>query len=92
MINKKLKGLTVDQKNEIKETFSIFDKEEKDEMKINDLKIAMMALGLKPSTDEIERIIKQIKADNSGMSDSLSYQQFYDIVAYKVVSFKKYKF
>ena len=54
--------LTLEQKKEVKECYKIFTDKYKDGLlRVADLKIAMMGLGLSPTNDEIERIITQLK-------------------------------
>jgi len=70
--------------NEIKETFEILKtSDDSDLMEIENLKTGMMGLGLNPSNDEINRILKQLKIFTC--ESRINFQQFYDIVAHRLV-------
>ena len=64
-------------------------------MRVKDLKIAMMGLGLNPSNDEIERIITQLKLSKKLKKDdvleTMTFEEFYDNVHFRVIN-KKYNF
>ena len=64
-------------------------------MRVKDLKIAMMGLGLNPSNDEIERIITQLKLSKKLKKDdvleTMTFDEFYDNVHFRVIN-KKYNF
>ena len=54
------KELTIEQKQEVKETYKILTEKYDDKLlRIEDLKTAMMGLGLSVSNDEINRIIEE---------------------------------
>ena len=86
--------LSLEQKKEIRDSFKIFTQKYEDGLlRVNDLKIAMMSLGLNPSNDEIERIISQLKVSkknlkNEESSITLDYDEFYDIVHFRVINKK----
>ena len=85
--------LSVNQKKEVKDAYKIFtDKYPDGLLRVNDLKIAMMGLGLYPSNDEIERIITQLKLSKKiGKDDKLetmTFDEFYDIVHFRVINKK----
>ena len=85
--------LTINQKKEVKDAYKIFtDKYPDGLLRVNDLKIAMMGLGLYPSNDEIDRIITQLKLSKKmGKDDTLeamTFEEFYDIVHFRVINKK----
>ena len=85
--------LTINQKKEVKDAYKIITNKYPDGLlRVNDLKIAMMGLGLYPSNDEIERIITQLKLSKKmGKDDvleSMTFEEFYDIVHFRVINKK----
>ena len=88
--------LTLEQKKEVKECYKIFTDKYKDGLlRVADLKIAMMGLGLSPTNDEIERIITQLKLfkkmDKNDELVTLTFDEFYDIIHFRLIS-KKFSF
>ena len=88
--------LSIIQKKEIKDAFKIITNKYPDGlMRVKDLKIAMMGLGLNPSNDEIERIITQLKLSKKLKKDdvleTMTFEEFYDNVHFRVIN-KKYNF
>ena len=65
----KLKGLTDDQIQEIREAFDLFDTDGSGTIDAKELKVAMRALGLDAKKDEIRRMINDIDKDGSGTID-----------------------
>jgi Ca2+-binding EF-hand superfamily protein len=86
-INPRLREISYDTIKEIQETFEIFDSEKNGCMKLDDLKIALMSLGLKTSNDEFQRFVKQFKLNNVE-KDFLNYQEFYEIASMRLVILK----
>ena len=90
--------LTQEQIEEIRETFDILDINKINQINFTDLKIAMLALGLTPSDDEFERIIKQIgneqiireNFNNNRSKQCVSFQEFYEIVSFRLVKINLY--
>ena len=85
--------LTISQKKEVKDAYKIFTKNYPDGLlRVKDLKISMMGLGLYPSNDEIERIITQLKLSKKmGKDDileTMTFEEFYDIVHFRVINKK----
>ena len=85
--------LSISQKKEVKEAYKIITNKYSDGLlRVNDLKIAMMGLGLYPSNDEIERIITQLKLSKKmGKDDvleTMTFEEFYDIVHFRVINKK----
>ena len=88
--------LSIIQKKEIKDAYKIITNKYPDGlMRVKDLKIAMMGLGLNPSNDEIERIITQLKLSKKLKKDdvleTMTFDEFYDNVHFRVIN-KKYNF
>ena len=85
--------LSISQKKEVKDAYKIMTNKFGDGLlRVNDLKIAMMGLGLYPSNDEIERIITQLKLSKKmGKDDileTMTFEEFYDIVHFRVINKK----
>ena len=85
--------LSTTQKKEVRDAYKIItNKYEDGLLRVNDLKIAMMGLGLYPSNDEIERIITQLKLSKKmGKDDileTMTFDEFYDIVHFRVINKK----
>ena len=85
--------LSITQKKEVKDAYKIITNKYPDGLlRVNDLKIAMMGLGLYPSNDEIERIITQLKLSKKmGKDDileTMNFEEFYDIVHFRVINKK----
>ena len=88
--------LSISQKKEVKDAYKIITNKYPDGLlRVNDLKIAMMGLGLNPSNDEIERIITQLKLSKKLKKDdvleTMTFEEFYDNVHFRVIN-KKYNF
>ena len=88
--------LTITQKKEVKDAYKIITNKYPDGLlRVNDLKIAMMGLGLNPSNDEIDRIITQLKLSKKlkkeDTLETMTFDEFYDNVHFRVIN-KKYNF
>ena len=88
--------LTITQKKEDKDAYKIITNKYPDGLlRVNDLKIAMMGLGLNPSNDEIDRIITQLKLSKKlkkeDTLETMTFDEFYDNVHFRVIN-KKYNF
>ncbi|KAG0258724.1 hypothetical protein DFQ27_004492, partial [Actinomortierella ambigua] len=59
----------MDQHNEIKEAFSLFDKDGNGIITIKELGHVMSALGQKPTEAELQRMINEVDADGNGTID-----------------------
>merc|ERR1712118_644154 len=69
-INKMAKhGLTQDQVEEIKEAFDLFDTDGSGSIDVNELKVAMKALGMDAKSEEIRKLINDIDTDGDGTID-----------------------
>merc|ERR1711862_66565 len=62
-------GLTQDQVEEIKEAFDLFDTDGSGSIDVNELKVAMKALGMDAKSDEIRKLINDIDSDGDGTID-----------------------
>ena len=83
--------LTITQKKEVKDAYKIItDKYPDGLLRVNDLKIAMMGLGLNPSNDEIDRIITQLKLSKKLKKDdileTMTFDEFYDTVHFRIIN------
>ena len=88
--------LTITQKKEVKDAYKIITNKYPDGLlRVTDLKIAMMGLGLNPSNDEIDRIITQLKLSKKlkkeDTLETMTFDEFYDNVHFRVIN-KKYNF
>ena len=88
--------LSIAQKKEVKDAYKIITNKYPDGLlRVKDLKIAMMGLGLNPSNDEIERIITQLKLSKKLKKDdileTMTFDEFCDTVHFRVIN-KKYNF
>ena len=88
--------LTITQKKEIKDAYKIITNQYPDGLlRLTDLKIAMMGLGLNPSNDEIDRIITQLKLSKKlkkeDTLETMTFDEFYDNVHFRVIN-KKFNF
>ncbi|PRW20359.1 centrin [Chlorella sorokiniana] len=63
------KGLTEEQKQEIREAFDLFDTDGSGTIDAKELKVAMRALGFEPKKEEIKKMIADIDKDGSGTID-----------------------
>merc|ERR1712007_388206 len=62
-------GLTQDQVEEIKEAFDLFDTDGSGSIDVNELKVAMKALGMDAKSEEIRKLINDIDSDGDGTID-----------------------
>ena len=85
--------LSIAQKKEVKDAYKIITNKYPDGLlRVKDLKIAMMGLGLNPSNDEIERIITQLKLSKKLKKDdileTMTFDEFYDTVHFRIINKK----
>ena len=69
--------LTEEQKQEIKESFDLFDTDGSGTIDQKELKVAMRALGFEPKKEEIMKMIRDADQDNSGVID---FPEFLDMM------------
>merc|ERR1712086_1093541 len=62
-------GLTQDQVEEIMEAFDLFDTDGSGSIDVNELKVAMKALGMDAKSEEIRKLINDIDTDGDGTID-----------------------
>ncbi|CCW70028.1 unnamed protein product [Phytomonas sp. Hart1] len=70
--------LTLEQKKDISEAFSMLDMNGSKAMTPNDLKVALRALGYEPKRDVVRNLIA--KMDRSGVSNSIVLAEFEEIM------------
>merc|ERR1712227_845113 len=73
--------LTIQQKQEIKEAFELFDTDGSGSIDANELKTAMRALGFTPTKDEIAKMLKDLDVDGNG---SVEFNEFLDLMSGKM--------
>merc|ERR1712139_295462 len=85
-------GLTQDQVEEIKEAFDLFDTDGSGSIDVNELKVAMKALGMDAKSEEIRKLINDIDSDGDGTrEDLLKVFKLFDDDKTGTVSFKNLK-
>merc|ERR1711907_448200 len=73
--------LTVQQKQEIKEAFDLFDTDGSGSIDANELKTAMRALGFAPKKEEISKMLSDLDTDGNG---TVEYEEFEGLMAGKM--------
>ena len=82
--------LTPEQKQEIKEAFDLFDSEGTGTIDVNDLKVALRALGFEPSKKEIKTLTdnlgdgSQMKDDENDKQKTIDFNDFLEILTTKM--------
>jgi centrin-1 len=76
-------GLSEDQKNEIREAFDLFDADGGGTIDTNELKVAMKALSLDPSDEELAKMVSEVDIDASGTID---FSEFFKMMTAKISS------
>ncbi|KXJ24804.1 Calmodulin [Exaiptasia diaphana] len=61
--------LTEEQKNELQEAFSLFDKDGSGTISNEELEVVMKSLGQNPSEEELQKMIREVDADGNGEVD-----------------------
>ncbi|CAG8631638.1 3495_t:CDS:2 [Rhizophagus irregularis] len=79
-------GLTIEQQQEIREAFDLFDTEGKGIIDIKELKVAIRALGFEPpKKDEIKKLLSEINNKSTSESDdnvdTIDFDSFNKIMA-----------
>jgi len=77
-----VKELTDQQKSEIKEAFDLFDMDQSGEIDVQEMHVAMRALGLEPSKAETEKLLSSADTDDSG---HIGYREFEKMMADKLL-------
>eukprot|EP01086_Lenisia_limosa_P002536 TRINITY_DN15_c0_g1_i2.p1 TRINITY_DN15_c0_g1~~TRINITY_DN15_c0_g1_i2.p1 ORF type:complete len:167 (-),score=66.44 TRINITY_DN15_c0_g1_i2:68-568(-) len=73
--------LTVEQKQEIREAFDLFDTDGSGTIDAKELKVAMRALGFEPKKEEVKKMISDIDKDGSGTID---FNEFLEMMTAKM--------
>mmetsp|Transcript_89925 Transcript_89925/g.178711 ORF Transcript_89925/g.178711 Transcript_89925/m.178711 type:complete len:257 (-) Transcript_89925:133-903(-) len=76
------KELTDVQKAEIKEAFDLFDMDGSGEIDLQEMHVAMRALGLEPSKEETEKFLLSADSDDSG---HIGYREFEQLMSKKLL-------
>lgn len=85
--------LNVEQKAEIREAFDLFDSTGSGQINLQDLKVALRALGFEPAKNEIKNLIKQLNKpmlsrDQRDKEEegkvTIDFQDFLDIMTTKM--------
>jgi len=76
------KELTDQQKSEIKEAFDLFDMDQSGEIDVQEMHVAMRALGLEPSKEETEKFLLSADDDDSGV---IGYKEFENMMSKKLL-------
>ena len=71
-------NLSEEEIQEVKEAFDLFDTDGSGAMDQKEIKVAMRALGLNPTKEELIKIIRDADQDNSGVID---FPEFLDMMA-----------
>ena len=61
--------LTAQQKQEIKDAFDLFDTSGSGTIQPGELKVALRALGMEPSKEDIQKLVEQFDHDQTGTID-----------------------
>lgn len=72
-VNKKIKLLTEEQKEEIDNAFLLFDKDKSGSIDVSELKDAMKALGIHLKKDEVKVQMNKVDKDGSGNIDKTEF-------------------
>ncbi|KAM0724339.1 Centrin-1 [Formica fusca] len=73
--------LTEGQKADIKEAFDLFDPDGTGKIATKELKVAIRALGIEPTKEELKRLVTDVDPDGLG---KLSYEEFLNIMTMKM--------
>ena len=75
------KGLTEEQKQEIREAFDLFDTDGSGSIDAKELKVAMRALGFEPKKEEVKKMISDVDTDGSG---TIGFDDFMALMTVKM--------
>lgn len=73
--------LTEEQKADIKEAFDLFDPDGTGRIATKELKVAIRALGIEPTKEELKKLVADVDPDSVG---KLSFEEFLDIMTVKM--------
>lgn len=80
---KRMLYLTIEQKEEIDNAFSLFDKDRSGTIDVNELKDAMRALGIFLKKKEVRLVMTKVDKDGSGAIDK---EEFMSLMAEQIVN------
>ncbi|GMM57594.1 hypothetical protein DAKH74_042100 [Maudiozyma humilis] len=75
--------LTADQIAEFKETFDLFDKDHSGSISASELKTVMKSLGLNPTDDEVQDLVREIDIDGNNM---IEFNEFLTLMSKQITS------
>ncbi len=75
------KGLTEEQRQEIREAFDLFDTDGSGSIDAKELKVAMRALGFEPKKEEVKKMISDVDTDGSG---TIGFDDFMALMTVKM--------
>lgn len=73
--------LTNEQKQEIKDAFDSIDSDGSGKLDVEELKIAMLALGLESKRDDINKIVEDMDKNKDGQ---ISYEEFLELLTFQI--------
>ena len=73
--------LTEEQKAELKEAFSLFDRDGDGTITIKELQVVMRSIGQNPTEEEVMAMINEVDSDNDGEVD---FREFMELMAKKM--------
>ncbi len=76
-------SLTPDQIQEIKDAFSLFDKDGDGSITTKEIGTVMKSLGQEPDESELEEMVKEFDADGNGEID---FDEFLEVMASRVLN------
>jgi centrin-1 len=76
------RGLTEEQKQEIREAFDLFDTDGSGTIDAKELKVAMRALGFEPKKEEVKKMIADVDTDGSGC---IGFEDFLSLMTQKML-------
>ncbi len=74
--------LTDEQKAELKEAFSLFDRDGDGTIALDEMQIVMRSIGKNPSIQEIKDMMKEVDPDNE--KDEINFLGFLELMAKKM--------
>jgi centrin-1 len=76
------RGLSEEQKQEIREAFDLFDTDGSGTIDAKELKVAMRALGFEPKKEEVKKMIADVDADGTGC---IGFEDFLSLMTQKMM-------
>ncbi|XP_053211201.1 uncharacterized protein LOC128394854 [Panonychus citri] len=78
----KMDSISDEVRQDIKEAFKLFDRDNKGTIEIINLKLAMRALGFEPKKEEIKKITAEFVKEGKGL---VGYDDFYNLMTRKMM-------